>query len=58
MKDKLTWEDMRAVIAAEGSIYDEHHGNSEEVYQAYPTEEEFYSEVLRRYRLIKKTYEV
>lgn len=53
MKDKLTWEDMRAVIAAEGSIYDEHHGNSEEVYQAYPTEVQFYSEVLR-----KKTYEV
>ena len=50
----LTWEDMKLVIAAEGSIYDEHHGNSSEVFEAYPTEEAFYGEVLRRYNELKK----
>lgn len=50
----LTWEDMKAVIAAEGSIYDEHHGNSQEVFEAYPTEEAFYGEVLRRFNEKRK----
>ena len=50
----LTWEDMKLVIAAEGSIYDEHHGCSDEVIEHYPTEEAFYSEVLKRFNKSKK----
>ena len=50
----LTWEDMKLVIAAEGSIYDEHHGNSHEVFENYPTEEAFYGEVLKRYNELKR----
>ena len=45
----LTWKDVKAVIAAEGSIYDEHHGVAEEVFETYPTEEAFYREVLKRF---------
>ncbi len=52
-----TWEDMKLVIAAEGSIYDEHHGNSHEVLEAYPTEEAFYGDVLKRYYKLKREYE-
>ena len=50
----LTWEDMKDVIAAEGSIYDENNGNSKEVFAAYPTEEAFYGEVLRRFNEQRK----
>ena len=50
----LTPEDMKLVIAAEGSIYDEHHGNSHEVFENYPTEEAFYGEVLKRYNELKR----
>lgn len=47
-----SWHDMKLVIAAEGSIYDEYNG-TEKVLEAYPTEEAFYGEVLRRYRALK-----
>ena len=45
----LTRQDMKAVIEAEGSIYDEHHGVAEEVLETYPTEEAFYGEILKRF---------
>lgn len=48
-KPKLTWYDMKDIIAAEGSIYDEFNHDSEKILEAYPTEEAFYSEVLERY---------
>lgn len=46
---ELTWQDMKDIIAAEGSIYDELDHDSEKILEAYPTEEAFYSEVLERY---------
>ena len=46
---ELTWQDMKDIIAAEGSIYDEFEHDSEKILEAYPTEEAFYSEVLERY---------
>lgn len=49
MKEELTWHDMKDIIAAEGSIYDEFDHDSEKILEAYPTEEAFYSEVLERY---------
>lgn len=51
--ETASWQDMKLVIAAEGSIYDEHSGISEKVYESYPTEEAFYGEVLRRYQALK-----
>ena len=50
--ETASWQDMKLVIAAEGSIYDEYNG-PEKVLEAYPTEEAFYGEVLRRYRALK-----
>ena len=52
-EEKKSWHDMKLVIAAEGSIYDEHNGISEKVLEAYPTEEAFYGEVLKRYQALK-----
>lgn len=54
VKEMLTWQDMKLVIAAEGSIYDEHEGVAEKVFEVYPSEEAFYGEVLRRYLILKE----
>ena len=47
--NELTWEDIKRIIAAEGSIYDEYHADVDDILAHYPTEEAFYGEVLRRY---------
>jgi len=54
MKEELTWQDMKDIIAAEGSIYDQFDGDSEKILEAYPTEVAFYSEVLKRYNKTKE----
>lgn len=53
-KPELTWQDMKDIIYAEGSIYDEFDHDSEKLLEAYPTEEAFYSEVLKRYNKRRK----
>lgn len=52
-KPELTWQDMKDIIYAEGSIYDEFDHDPEKIFEAYPTEEAFYSEVLKRYQRTK-----
>ena len=51
-KTELNWHDMELVVLAEGSIYDEC-GNADKVLEKYPSKEDFYGEVMKRYNELK-----
>lgn len=47
---KLTWQDIKRIIAIEGDIYLEAGNDPKKVVETYDTEEKFYGEILRRYK--------
>lgn len=46
---RITAGEVKRIIHAEGSIYDEYNNDTDAIIAAYPTEQDFYDEVVRRF---------
>lgn len=49
IRQPLTWQDIKRIIDIEEQIYKDAGNLSHEVFKKYPTEEAFYTEILKRF---------